>query len=280
MHLPDTVAAALAAGALFASTAALAAPISLTVAPSNLPYAATVGAADFNAVGLQSNLFSTLVINGSSGVQSFSQTGSLDVTSFVDASNAAVASGLNSAYKIKATFSLSGSGSWSGATFTAAPGLSFGLNLFATDLANGNVLALGSGTLDATAPSLFFALAAGSLAPGATGNAFTSLTASLVFTPAAGTTGSTGFFKVAPSTFDLGFQAAGGNFANTGYSVSPSNVVTIGIPLAGTNPGTANVSFESAPAAVPVPEPATLPLALLSLAGVAATARRRAQAAA
>jgi hypothetical protein len=177
------------------------------------------------------------------------------VTSFVDAGSVAVASGLNSAYKIKATNSLSGSGSWSGSTFTAGSDLSFGLDLFASDMSNLNAVALGSGTLDATAPSLSFAIAAGSLAAGASGNGFTSLTASLLFTPAAGTTGSNGFFNVAPSTFDLAFGNAGGNFANTGYSVSPTNVVTFNTPLPGTNPGTANVGFQSAPTPAPVQVP-------------------------
>lgn len=234
--------------------------------------------ANFQAVGFQSNLFSTLVVNSNSGSNvGFNETGVIDITSFVDASSVAVASGVGgSSYHIFGNFTISGTGNWAGTTYTAnQAGLSFVVNLVGDPgVVGGPTFNLGTATL-APGPALAFAIATGSLAPGASGSAFTSLTALLDFTPAAGTTGVGGFFE-APSPFTLALSVgnAGGNFLNTGYSVDAGGVVTFQNPITGTNPGTANVTFENRT----VPEPGALSLAGLALVGVAFARRRKAAA--
>ena len=91
--------------------------------------------ADYVASGFQSDLTSTLVINGNSGIQSYSETGTINITSFKDGANATISSsGVDKlgggTYDVFGTFTLTGMGSWAGTTYTAAPGTNaFTLNL-------------------------------------------------------------------------------------------------------------------------------------------------------
>ncbi len=228
--------------------------------------------ANFQAVGFSSNLSSVLTIAGNSGVQSFSETGTIDVTSFINSSNATVASGVFSNYRILGNFSLSGFGSWAGTQYNASPaGLSFVVNLIGDPGAlGGPTINLGSATL-VPGSSIAFAIAFGSIAPNAVGSALTSLSATLDFTPGPGTSGVGGFF-VAPDPLNLLIAVgnAGGNTMNTGYKVSSTGVVTITNPITGANPGTANATF-----AQKVPEPGALSLAALGLLGAAYASKRK-----
>jgi hypothetical protein len=273
--------AAVAVGALLASTGASALVVTLNPQADNgLGANGVISGANaaFNTVGFQSNLTSTLVIAGNTGVQTYSETGMIDITSFQDSLSATIASGVFSNYRIKGAFTLTGSGSWSGgmgpgAMFTAAPGTNtLSLNLFA-ESATAQTIQLGTASLDNSAPTVAFAIAFGGsgVIAGATGSALTSLTAGLTFTPAAGTEGANGFFQ-APSPFNIALAVgnAGGNTTNTGYSVSAGGVVTFVTPISGQNSGTANVSFISA-----VPEPGALALVGIALAGLGLSSRRK-----
>ena len=268
------VSAAVFAGSVFATGLASAATL-VTMAPGatnglgvNGVVSTTQG--EFQTVGMSTDLFSTLTINGNSGVASFSEIGTINATQFFGNSNTVVNSGVNSNYKIQGTFSLTGLGAWSGSIYNAAPGsVSFSVNLFAVSDTN-QTIQLGTATLNNASSLVGFAVAFGSVANGSTGTALTSLSSVLDFTPAAGTTGADGFFK-APTPFNISFAVgnAGGNQFNTAYSVSPTGVVTIVTPTAGNNPGTANITFVNT-----VPEPGALALAGLALFGVAAARRK------
>jgi len=269
--------AALVASTLFVSGVASAATL-VTFAPSATNGGAgQLAAADpnFQAVGFQSNLFSSLTINGNAGNNvSFLETGTIDITSFQNALAQLVPTGVGTNYHIRGDFTISGTGNWSGTQYTAnQAGLSFTVNLIGDPgaVGGGDEFSLGTATL-APGPALAFAIAFGNLAPGSSGNALTSLTADLLFTPAAGTTGVGGFFE-APAPFNLNLSVgnAGGNLQNTGYSVDAGGVVTFVNPLPGTNAGTANVTFVNRP----VPEPGALSLAGLALLGVAFARKRK-----
>ncbi|MBL0150807.1 MAG: PEP-CTERM sorting domain-containing protein [Ideonella sp.] len=73
-----------------------------------------------------------------------------------------------------------------------------------------------------------------------------------------------------PLNLRISVGNAGGNAQNTGYSVSPTGVVTFTTPLAGTNAGTANVTFVQQ-----IPEPGALSLAGLALLGLAFAGKKR-----
>lgn len=226
----------------------------------------------FQAVGFQSNLSSSLVINGNTGVQTFNETGTIDITSFIDASNVTVASGVGTNYHILGNFVISGNGAWSGSQYTANPaGLSFIVNLIGDPGAlGGPTVNLGSATL-VPGPALAFAIAFGGVANNQSGFAFTSLTANLGFTPGPGTNGAGGFFvNPNPLNLLLSIGNAGGNPQNTGYKVSSTGVVTFTNPIPGTNQGTANVTFVQA-----VPEPAALSLVGVALLGAAYASKRK-----
>lgn len=261
------------AAAAFVSFSSFAATIvTLNPTANNGLGAAGVISADpeFQAAGLQSNLSSVLVINGNSGVQGFTETGTINVTSFQDALSNTVASGVFTNYQINGAFTITGSGSWSGTTYTVAPGgLSVTLALTAIS-STANVINLGTATL-APGPAVAFAVAAGSLLPGSTGAALTSFSALLDFAPAAGTTGASGFFKApVPFLINLSVGNAGGNFLNTGYSVAADGTVTVGVPLPGTNQGTANITFVNK-----VPEPGVLSLLGVVLIGAGVAGKRK-----
>ena len=99
--------AAVAVGALLASTGASALVVTLNPQADNGLGAAGVLSATnaaFQAVGFQSNLTSTLVINGNSGNKTYSETGLIDITSFQDALNNTVSSGVFSNYRLKGAF--------------------------------------------------------------------------------------------------------------------------------------------------------------------------------
>ena len=275
--------AAVAAGAMLVSGAASAA-LSATLNPmaqNGLGAAGVLSAttAAFQAVGFASDLSSTLTIATNTGVSSYMETGSIEISDFktgVGNANALsnVGTNVGNLYRIFGNFTLTGLGGWTGSQFTAAPGTNtFTLNLFGKANA-GAAFSLGTATLNNASPSLAFAIAFGSVAPGSFGTALTSLTAGLHFVPASGTEGAGGFFQ-APSPFDIDLAVgnAGGNQLNTGYSVSAGGVVTYVTPIPGTNQGTANVTFSNH-----VPEPGALALVGLALVGAAVAGRRKAAA--
>ncbi|MBL0150806.1 MAG: hypothetical protein IPP87_19815 [Ideonella sp.] len=180
------VSAALVTGAMFVTGAASAATL-VTFSPTatNGAQALALSAdANFQAVGFQSNLYSNLVINGNSGVQAFSETGLIDVTSFMSAANTTVASGVGSNYHVFGNFTISGFGSWTGSQFTMSPGgLSFSVALTGDPGAvGGPVVNLGTASLAPGNP-IAFAIAFGSVAAGSSGSALATLSADLNFTP-------------------------------------------------------------------------------------------------
>lgn len=259
---------------LFTNLASAATTVTFNPAATNGAQAlALSGDAQFQAVGFQSNLASVLTISGNSGVQTFSETGTIDVTSFVNSANATVASGVFANYHIIGNFSISGSGIWSGSQYTANPaGLSFVVNLIGDPGAlGGPTINLGTATL-VPGPAVAFAIAFGSLAPGSSGSALTSLTANMNFTPGPGTNGVGGFF-VAPNPLNLllSIGNAGGNPQNTGYTVAGNGSVSFTNPIPGTNSGTANVTFNQQA----VPEPGALSLVAVALLGVAFVSKRK-----
>jgi hypothetical protein len=229
-------------------------------------------AADFNAVGFQSNMSSTFTILGTSGIAAVTETGYLNLTSFQDAAANTVTSGVNSDYRLGATFTLTGMGLWTGNMITLNPlGASLNVNLYANGLATNPATGtlIGTASLDASSPAVAFAVAFGGLANGDSGQALTSLTAGLKFDPVADYTGPLGFFQAPyPLNIKLAIGNAGGNPINTGYSVS-GTTVTIVNPVPSSNMGTANVTF--------VPEPGALALAGIALLGAAVASRRKAK---
>ena len=271
--------AAVAAGAMLVSGAASAA-LTATLNPqaqNGLGAAGVLSATTpaFQAVGFASDLSSTLMIATNTGISSYMETGSIEVSDFKTPANtnalSNVGTNVGNLYRIFGNFTLTGLGGWTGSQFTAAPGTStFTLNLFGKANA-GAAFSLGTATLNNASPSLAFAIAFGSVAAGSSGTALTSLTAGLHFVPAAGTEGAGGFFQ-APTPFDIDLSVgnAGGNPLNTGYTVSAGGVVTFVTPIPGTNAGTANVTFQNH-----VPEPGALALVGLALIGAAVAGRRK-----
>lgn len=275
MSIKNVFSSTLIAGALLAAGSASATQI-VTLNPqadNGLGVNGIISAANpaFNTVGFSSDLDSTLVINTNVGVSGYSETGQIRITNFKDQFNNIIVSGVgpSSTYQINGNFTLTGLGAWTGTQFTAAPGTStFSMNLFAVS-ATSQVINLGTATLNNLAPSLAFAIAFGSVAPGSSGGALTSLTANLLFAPAPGTTGATGFFQApTPFAIQLAVGNAGGNPLNTGYSVNGAGQVTITTPIPGSNSGTANITFAA-------PEPGALALVGLALAGLGLASRRK-----
>ena len=270
MHTKKLLSAVLATSSLFLTGMASAGVVTVQMSPTATNGGAGVvgTTANFGAVGFQSDMSSSLVIANNSGTQPFSETGSINITSFRDAANNLVLSGVNSNYKLYADFTLSGSGTWASSTYTATPGsVIFGVNLHALS-SSALTLNLGTASLDPSYPQVAFAVAFGSVAPLSTGTALTSLTATLDFVPNAGFAGPGGFFQ-SPLSFAFSVGNAGGNTTNTNYSVNNAGQVTFTVPIANTNFGTANATFVS------VPEPGALSLVGIALAGLAVVGMRR-----
>lgn len=275
MALKKLLPAAFAAATLFAAASAGAATL-VTLNPSAANGGLGVidaGTPAFQATGFTGVLDSTLVINGNAGFATYSETGSLLLSTFNDENlpGAGIVGGTNlgTNYDIFATFTLTGVGGWSGSQFTAAPGANLSFNLYADINGGGDLdqdILLGTGALDPTYPQVAFAIAFGSIANGSAGTAVTSLTATVQFEPSVGTEGVGGFFE-APSPFqiDIALGNIGGNTLNTTYSVDGGGVVTMV-----TNEGSGNATFIAS-----VPEPSALALVGLALAGAGVASRRR-----
>ena len=271
MTLKNVLAVALAAGALFAGTSAQAL-VAVTLDPSN-PNTGAVGATvidategAFQATGFLGSLDSVMNISSAVGVAGVVETGRIAVSDFqFNAAN--LNKNVAQNYNIFADFVLTGGGLWAGNVFNGSPlGATLTLTLGADVDFNGTVdMVLGTGSLDASNPIVAFAILAGG------GQALTSFTATIDFTPAPGTTGPTGFF-VAPTPFSVDIAAGnvGGNFQDTNYVVNGDGSVTIT-----TVGGSGNFDFVENR----VPEPSALLLAGLGLVAAGATARRRKQAA-
>lgn len=239
-------------------------------------------AANFTARGFQSNLTSTFTISSNTGAVTVAESGNIFITSFQDSASNTVASGVGlpgaADYSIGGTFSLSGTGSWTGNVVNLNPvGASLTVNLYAnyvgSNPATGTLI--GTASLDPTAPGVAFAMAFGSLTPGSSGAALTSLTGGLNFTPVAGYSGPGGFFQTIPPAMILSIGNAGGNPLNTGYSVDASGAVSFFTPIPGGNQGTANVTF----AQNLVPEPGAVSLVGIALIGLAVVGRKKTKAA-
>lgn len=218
---------------------------------------------------------STLTIAGNSGIQSFSEAGTIYINSFTfGASNTPIGGvGQPGNYSVFGTYTLSGAGLWGGSVYTASTtGLIFNLNLFAQPPVGGPIT-LGTGSLIANPTNFAVALLGNGTAPGTNGTANTVLSAVLGFNPAPGTTGAGNFFE-APVPFDININVGslGGNFGNTSYSISAGGVVTISTPTANQSPSTGNFTFTTNST---VPEPNALSLAGIALVGIAFLARRK-----
>lgn len=263
-----------AAATAFVSASALATVITFNPQANNgLGATGVIDAATpaFNASGLITDLASTLVISGNSGVQTFVETGTISVKTFENGGGTVPGTNVVTNYTVNGAFTISGIGAWQpGGTFVASPGgLSVALTLSALS-ATANTINLGTAVL-APAPAVGLAFTfSGPLAPGSSGSALTSFTALLDFTPAAGTTGVNGFFQ-APSPFEINFSVgnAGGTTLNTGYSVAADGKVTFTVPTPGAPKGSANIQFVNK-----VPEPGTLSLAGAVLLGLGLVGRR------
>jgi prepilin-type processing-associated H-X9-DG protein len=282
MRIHNWLSKTLIVSVLSLASAAQAVPITATLNPQANNGGLGVlnpAVAAFQAAGFASALQTTMTINANSGNNvAFTETGRFDITSFFNSANVqtAVLPAVGAGWGVYGLLNVSGTGNWAGTTYTAnSASLSLGFTLFGHKQTGGADFVLGTGSLDTSFPSLLFAIAFGSVAPGAAGTALTSMSASAAFTPAVGTVGAGGFFQ-APNPFniDLSFNNAGGNTPNTGYSVSNTGVVTIITPTPGSNGGTANVTFVDGQISS-VPEPDVVALWSIALMGLAFVGKRR-----
>jgi hypothetical protein len=261
---------AITAISIFAATSVQAGAI-VTIDPqANNGGAGVVSAAQpfFDTDGFLGSLVSTLNISGLAGAQSYSETGRVLVSAFqLGAANLVTNVAQPGGYNLIADFSLTGSGSWSGNTFTANPfGNVMTFSLGADTDMNGSVdIVLGTGALSGAFPAIAFASVFPPL-PGLPDPAFTSFTATVDFTPAVGTEGVGGFFR-APTPFSIDIFAGnvGGTLNDTTYVVNGDGSVSIT-----TVGGSGNFDFVNQ-----VPEPSSLALVGLALAGVGFVSRRK-----
>jgi hypothetical protein len=213
---------------------------------------------------------STLTIAGNSGVQGFTESGTIYINTFTNGSSTTVGAGN---YSIFGTYTLSGVGDWVLPTqFTASQtGLIFNLSLSAVTSTSA-VVPLGTASLVGDPTNFAFALLGGLPTDGTSGPANTDFAAVLGFNPDPGTTGPTGFFQLpVPFDIDINVGSLGGNTGNTLYSVSSTGVVTVVTPTAGESPSTGNFTFTP----LAVPEPDALSLAGIALVGLAVVSRRK-----
>jgi hypothetical protein len=168
-----------------------------------------------------------------------------------------------STYNLYADFTLTGAGQWATPTnFFASP---FGNVLafsFGADVDNDGIvdIALGSGTLNNSFSSFaFVTLGLGS-------SALTGFSATVDFTPAPGTEGVGGFFRApTPFSVDIFAGSVGGSFNDTSYVTNGDGSISIT-----TVGGSGNFDFVNQ-----VPEPSSLALVGLALAGVGFASRRK-----
>lgn len=238
-------------------------------------FTATGGTLELGKIGTPA----VLSIANNTGITTFSETGRIFLTSF---NNVAFPSapgvpgtGLLSQYNVYIDFTLTGGGQWIASnTFSAAPGsLNFSATMYGDDVGANGPVTLGSMSLLGSATSFALAFTSGSAAvTSSAGTANTVFSATLGFSPQAGTTGVGGFFE-APSPFavDIAVGSIGGNNGNTNYTVSSTGVVTITTPTQG-SASTGNFTFVAQ-----VPEPGALSLVGLALCGVAVASRRQAK---
>lgn len=252
--------AAAAAGLLFTAVAVHANAI-VTINPQ-----ATNGGAGqvdpteaaFNTTGFIGSLGAVLNIFADN---SFSETGRVAVTDW-QFNNANLNTNVANTYNIFADFTLTGTGSWLGNQYTAnQAGAILSFSLGADTNMDGVVdIVLGSGSLDNSYPAIAFALIF------ASPSALTSFSATVDFTPAAGTTGADGFFKAPiPFSIDIFAGNVGGTTNDTTW------VLNNGVYTITTVGGSGNFDFVQNQ----VPEPSALALAGLALVGVAVAGRRK-----
>ena len=218
--------------------------------------------AHFDTDGFLASLGSTTLISGTTGVQTFTQTGLLRVTDFTLAGSN-LNTNANDTYDIFIDYSLSGSGTWTSSSKfdLSSAGALFSLSMGAdTNMDTVVDINLATGSLDSTYPLIAYAMY---FAPSF---ALTSLTATIDLTPMAGTTGVDGFFE-APSPFSIDIFAGnvGGSFNDTTYVINGNgsiSMTTVG--------GSGNFDFVQQ-----VPEPGTSALLGIALLGMCVSRRRK-----